>query len=173
VARETEREVTANFIGQLDQCSICEHPDYPNPVTGAPQELDASTWWWMTEDDDPTNPGDQGLSTGIIHAWKYVKYQGFPPVNVSFNPIVVAIIDTGFDLDETTGQPLNGNLDYFHKGSKPDQIDEINGDWTAGGLGSGFSNCNGYWHGQLTFGAALAHAGNSFGSAGTAGAGEA
>jgi hypothetical protein len=173
VAREAGQEVTANFIGRLDQCVICEHADYPDPGTGAPRELDASTWWWLTEDDNLSLPGDQGLSTGVIHAWDYVKYKGFPPENVLFSPVTLAIIDAGFDLDEATGQPLNGNLDYFYMGSKPKQIDEVGGDLTAGGAGSGFSNCNGCWHGQMTFGAALAHAHNSFGSAGTAGSGEA
>ena len=79
VARESGREVTANFIGQLDQCRVCEHPDYPDPVTGVPRNLDATTWWWMTEDDDSATPGDQGLSTGVIHAWDYVKYKGVSP----------------------------------------------------------------------------------------------
>jgi hypothetical protein len=45
-----------------------EHPD------GAGGNLNTETWWWMTEDDDPTVPGDQGLSIGTIYAWEYFRY---------------------------------------------------------------------------------------------------
>ena len=87
----------------------------------------------MTEDDDPNTSGDQGLSIGVIRAWEYVKYKGYPP-SVPYTPIILAVIDSGFDLDETTGVPLNGNLDYP---GEPLQIDEIEEDLTAGGPASG------------------------------------
>jgi hypothetical protein len=167
VARERGQEVTANFVGQLAEWRIDEHP-----TTGG-GNLDTENWWWFTEDDNSAVPGDQGLSVGVVHAWDYVQYQGFPPINVTYSPVTIAIIDTGFDLDTTTGVPMNGNLDYYYMGSKPKQLDEVDWDYTAGGAGSGFSNCNGCWHGQETFGSALAKAGNHYGSAGTAGAGEA
>lgn len=164
VAREYGRGLSPNFLGELPQgCRVCEHPD------SATTHLDAATWWWMNEDDDPNTPGDQGLSVGVIHAWEYVKYKGYPPTNVPYIPLRLAVIDTGFDLDETTGLPLNGNLDYFPE--VPLQIDEVDGDWTAGGHGVGFPNCNDEhcWHGQLSFGVSCALSNNNFGTASTSG----
>jgi len=163
VAREYDLGVSPNFLGELPQgCGVCEHPD--SPAT----HLDAATWWWMTEDDDPNTPGDQGLSVGVIHAWEYVKYKGYPPNNVPYIPLRLALIDTGFDLDEITGLPLYGTLDFW---GVPDQLDEIDGDWTAGGHGVGFSNCNDEhcWHGQLSFGVSSALSNNKFGTASTSG----
>ena len=162
-AREYGRGVSPNFLGELPQaCRVCEHPD------SATTNLDAATWWWMTEDDDPNTPGDQGLSVGVIHAWEYVKYKGYPPKGPYF-PIRLALIDSGFDLDETTGVPLNGNLDYYL--GAPLQLDENDGDGTAGGHGVGFSNCNddNCWHGQLSYGVSSALSHNGFGTAGTSG----
>lgn len=162
-AREYGRGVSPNFLGDLPQgCRVCEHPD------SATTHLDAATWWWMTEDDDPNTPGDQGLSIGVIRAWEYVKYKGYPPKGPYF-PIRLALIDSGFDLDETTGVPLNGNLDYYL--GAPPQLDEIDGDATAGGHGVGFSNCNDEhcWHGQLSYGVCCALSHNGFGTAGTSG----
>jgi hypothetical protein len=121
----------------------------------------------MTEDDDPNTPGDQGLSIGVIRAWEYVKYMGYPP-SVPYTPITLALIDSGFDLDETTGAPLNGNLDYS---GVPLQLDAIDGGWTAGGHGIGFPNCNDdtCWHGQMSFGVSAALSRNYFGTAGSSG----
>lgn len=166
VAREYDRGVSPNFLGDVAQtCKVCEHP------VSATQYLDGANWWWMTEDDDPSRPGDQGLSVGVIHAWEYVKYKGYPP-DAPYSPVILAVIDSGFDLDEGTGAPLNGNLDYQ---GVPLQIDEIDGDLTAGGQGTGFPNCNsstpppGCWHGQMSFGVSAALSRNYFGTAGTSG----
>ncbi len=161
-AREAARAVSLNFLVGLDQARIPEHPDN----TGG--HLDAATWWWLTEDDDPVTPGDQGLSVGVVHAWDYVKYAGYPPANAPYAPVRLAVIDSGFDLDTVTGVPTGGNGDYP---PQPLQLDLVDGDATAGGHGVGFSNCNdpSCWHGQLSFGACCARAGNGFGSAGTSG----
>ena len=162
VARETGSGITPNFLTKSDQsCTVCEHPlsngDY----------ADAATWWWMNEDDNPATSAVEGLSIGVIHAWEYLKYKGYPPMNVSYYPVRVAIIDRGFDLDETTGVPLNGNLDYFFLGSKPMQLDEVDVDWTAGGPNPAGGVKT--WHGQLTFGVCCAYPRNLYGTAGTGG----
>jgi hypothetical protein len=166
-AREYDLGVSPNFLGVLAQtCKVCEHP------VSATQYLDAAKWWWMTEDDDPNTLGDQGLSIGVIRAWEYVKYKGYPPNNGPYTPITLAVIDSGFDLDETTGKPLNGNLDYWvDYTGKPPQIDAIEADFTAGGHGIGFTNCNddACWHGQEVFGVAAGLSRNHFGTAGTSG----
>ena len=160
VARETEMDISLNFTMELSDHPVREHPD----DTGG--NLDASTWKWMTEDDDPGTAGDQGLSVGVIHAWEYVQYKGYPPTDTPYVPLKVAVIDAGFDLDETTGEPLYGAGDYPFN---IPQLDEIDYDWTAGGAGYGFSNCNGCWHGQLTFGVCCALSNNHYGTAGTSG----
>lgn len=161
LAREDTIGATANGVASVS--TVPEHPT-------ASGFLDAATWWWMTEDDDPNTPGNQGLSTGVIHAWDYLRYKGFPPLT-PFYPVRVAEIDTGFDLDPVTGAPITAGPDFMYSGSKPDQIDEVDGDWTAGGPGSGFSNCNGCWHGQMTFGVCCGNAGNQYGTAGISGGG--
>lgn len=160
VAREYARGVSLNFTMELAQQSVKEHPD------DSGGNLNAATWWFMTEDDDPNQPGDQGLSVGVIHAWEYVKYKGYPPTGTPYHPIKVAVIDAGFDLDETTGEPLYGDGDYP---LNLPQLDEVDADWTAGGAGYGFPNCNGCWHGQLTFGTCCALSQNAYGTAGTSG----
>jgi hypothetical protein len=160
VAREYGREVSLNFTMELAQQPIKEHPD------DAGGNLDARTWPWMTEDDDPNQQGDQGLSIGVIHAWEYVKYKGYPPTNTPYYPVKVAIIDAGFDLDENTGEPLFGADDFP---SVLPQLDEVDRDWTAGGAGYGFPNCNGCWHGHLSFGVCCALSQNGYGTAGTTG----
>ena len=159
--REAANGVSPNFLVDLSECLVCEHPD-----TGG-ANLDAAAWWWMTEDDDPATPGDQGLSVGVIHAWEYVKYKGYPPDDRPYTPVTVALIDAGFDLDETTGAPVGGNLDYP---PDPLQIDEVGIDATAGGLGYGFPNCpKGCWHGQMSFGTCCGDSNDRFGTAGTSG----
>ena len=159
--RERSKVISPNFLTEFTQaCEICEHP-----TTGG-GNLDAADWWWMTEDDDPATPGEQGLSIGVTHAWEYLKYQGYPRTGVQYDPVRVAILDTGFDLDTTTGVPLNGNKDYSYSGSKPLQLDEVGGDWTAGGIGACTDGpC---WHGQATSGVCCSMARNSWGTAGIA-----
>lgn len=160
VAREYEREITLNFTMELAQTPVKEHPD------DAGGNLDARTWPWMTEDDDPNQPGEQGLSVGVIHAWEYVRYKGYPPTDTSYSPVKVAIIDAGFDLDEYTGEPLFGADDFPF--TIP-QLDMVGNDWTAGGAGYGFPNCNGCWHGHLSYGVCCALSQNWYGTAGTSG----
>jgi hypothetical protein len=155
--REPALAPAPNYVMDTDQCTVCEHPT----ATGF---VDAATWWWMTEDDTPNTPGDQGLSIGVVRAWDYVRYQGYPPIGTSYVPVRLAVIDGGFDLDETIGL---GNADYFP--NPPLQIDLVQGDLLAGGAAWGFANCNGCWHGQMTFGVAAARANNRFGTAGTSG----
>lgn len=157
--REIHRDLKPNFLATLPQsnCQVCEHPDELGGY------LDAADWWWMTEDDDPNQPGDQGLSFGVIHAWDYVKYKGYPPWNSSHYPVKVAILDGGFALDEITGAPLNDNKDFYYKGDKPEQVDVVDGDFTAGGIGPAG------WHGHAMFGICCADAGNYYGTAGTSG----
>ncbi len=157
VVRERGREISPNFLGYGSQCYVCEHPD------GAGGHLDAASWWW--------------INMGYVRqAWEYVKYMGFPPVNTPFYPITVAIIDGGFDLDQTNGAPLNGNIDYRdYLGRDPLEINEVDSYWSAGGPNpnqcTGGKKCD--WHGQMVFGAALAQASNNFGSAGTGAGGAA
>lgn len=141
---------------------IPEHPD------GSGGNIDSSTFWWFTEDDDPTTPGDQGLSTGVIRAWEYVRYKGFPPPPPGGNwqPPIVTIVDCGFDLDPVTGAPNHGNTDYVFAGEKPRQWDFVDEDGTAAGP---CDDRHFPWHGQAVFGIAAAREGNSFGSAGTGG----
>lgn len=150
-AREYGRAVSPNYLSNLAECAICEDAN-----------RDAASWWWMNRDPAP------GASIGVVRAWEYVKYQGFPPMNTPFEPIVLAVIDSGFYLDETTGAPLEGNLDYA---GTPLQLDENGRDYAAGGHGVGFSNCNdaNCWHGQMSYGISSALAGNGFGAAGTSG----
>jgi hypothetical protein len=85
---------------------------------------------------------------------------------VPYTPVKVAVIDAGFDLDESTGLPLTGAQDYR---GRPPQLDEVDGDWTAGGASAGFANCSNCWHGQLSFGACCALSRNTYGTAGTSG----
>jgi subtilase family protein/thrombospondin type 3 repeat protein len=149
-AREYESRISPNFLMYLQDswtCRICEH-----------DHSLAEYWWWMT--------GEGGLKIGVVRAWEYVKYKGYPPLT-PYHAVRLATIDSGFDLDPITGTPLNGNLDYF---GTPLQIDAINGSASAGGLVSGWSNCpQGCPHGQMTFGVSSALAGNVYGTAGTSG----
>ena len=155
--RERHTQISPNFVIQPNQaCQVCEHPD------GSGGNLDAATWWWMTEDDDPAVPNDQGLSIGVVRAWEYLKYQGYPREGVPYVPVKIAVLDSGFDLDINTGKPLNGNQDFFFAPPRPLQIDEVDGDWRVGGEhGHG-------WHGQSVFGICCAFSRNSWGTAGIA-----
>jgi hypothetical protein len=157
VAREMPRHaVSANPLGYPD--TSAEHPD------GSGGNIDAETWPWMTEDDDPLTSGDQGLSVGVTHAWRYLQYMGLPPSEGTWTPIYVAVIDSGFDLDPVTGIPLNGNTDFSNSSSAPLQEDMLEPDRRAGGEGQ-----NGGWHGQGAFGVCCAYPANGFGSAGIGG----
>lgn len=160
--REIDRAVSPNFVAG-DIPVVNEHRD------GAGGFIDASLWPWMTEDDNPATNVEDGMSIGVVHAWEYVKYQGYPQPGVPYVPVKLALIDTGFDLDETTGMPtqLAGGDDY--PPGRPAQLDEVDYDWTAGGHGVGFLNCNDptCWHGQMAFGVAAARCGNGYGTAGT------
>jgi hypothetical protein len=137
--------------------AVLEHPD------GMGGNIDFETQTWMSE--------TSALSTGVVHAWRYVDYKGFGPMSGSWTSPHVAIIDGGFDLDASTGLPLAGNVDYYDPFSKPPQGDLIDHDGTAGGPNtmtcSGGSACP--WHGQSVFGVAAAVPKNGFGAAGTGG----
>ncbi len=164
--RKGDQRIAPNFVTH-QHCDVCEHPD------GSGGNVDAGKFWWMTEDDDLVTPGEQGLSVGVIHAWEYLRYMHIPPPPPGgiWQPPIVAIVDGGFDLDETTGKPLGGNRDYFFLGDRPMQGDVVDHDYTAGGPhpdSSGVSD-PARWHGQMVFGIAAAYPQNLFGSAGTGG----
>jgi hypothetical protein len=150
----------------LVQDDSLEHPLVASPSVPT-DYLDSATWAWMIEDSDATMPGDQGLSIGVIQAWNYLRYHGLPPVGGGtwFRP-TVAVIDRGFDLDQTTGAPLNGNQDYFYYGDAPLQADIVDRDGLAGGEGDGGG---GEWHGQHAFGVCCAVPSNAYGGAGSGG----
>ncbi|MCJ7725242.1 MAG: S8/S53 family peptidase, partial [Acidimicrobiia bacterium] len=151
VSAERHRDIGLNLLAELP-CEVCEHP-----VAGG--NIDAATQWWMAE--------SSGLGIGVVHAWDYLRYQGFPPTT-PYYPVMVAVVDGGFDLDTSTGMPLYGAPDYG--AGRPPQLDEIDGDLTAGGLVTGFANHpQGIWHGQMTFGVCCANGGNGYGAAGTSG----
>jgi len=161
IARETRKgwKVSPNFVTKF--CTVKEHP-----ISGG-GNLNAETWWWMTEDDNSFTPGTQGLSIGVINSWNYLWYLDIPPSEGgTWEPAHVAIIDVGFALDESTGIPLNGNIDYLYLGLKPLQFDLVDYDGSAGGINS---NSGSPWHGQGTFGVAAAYPRNLYGSAGTGG----
>jgi len=151
-----EPHATPNLV--LDTDSIPEHPD------DSGGNIDSSTFPEYTDDDDPSTPGDQGLSTSVVRAWDYLAYKGFPPPppGGTFQPPVLAIIDCGFDFNPVTGEPNGGNIDYF----LPKQVDLVDAD---GKVGNNKCRRGFPWHGQGTFSVAAARQGNSFGSAGTGG----
>jgi hypothetical protein len=152
-SQESDLDIALNHVADVSTCTVCEHP-----VAGG-GNLDAEPWWWLTEGAE--------LSIGVVHAWDYLRYQGFPPTT-SYFPVKVAVVDSGFDLDEATGLPLYGGPDYG--AATPSQLDEIDGDLTAGGEAQGFANCAGNcWHGQETFGVCCANGRNYFGAVGTSG----
>ena len=156
VAREARRGASPNVVFKPQM--IPEHPD------GSGGNLDAETWPWMTEDDDPAMPGDQGLSVGVIRAWRYLQYHRLPPSSGTWRPPIVAIVDDGFALDPVTGVPLNNNVDYWLL----IQADVVDHDFRAGGPAPG-TDLGFRWHGQAAFGVALARPRNQFGGAGTGG----
>ncbi|WP_181258943.1 S8 family serine peptidase [Nitrosospira multiformis] len=153
LAREKVRNgltISPNIL--LHHHRVEEHPD------GAGGFLDAERWWWMTEDDDPNMPGDQGLSIGVIHAWRYLSYKEVPSPGV-WTPPIVAIVDSGFDVD-AAGRPINAQPDFFP--SRPLQMDLIDFDGSADG-----PSPSAPWHGQEVAAVATALHANRFGGAGT------
>jgi len=155
--REKEWPVELNLVAQ--ETALNEHP----LDDSGSNYYDISEEWWMTEDDDPSLPGDQGISVGVAAAFEYLRSTGLPPRNGTWEPARLAIIDRGFDLDETTGL---GNADYNNDPTRaPLQLDIVGDDETAGGNDVGGGN----WHGQSSFGVCCAYPRNGFGGAGTGG----
>jgi hypothetical protein len=155
-------QISPNLL--LHGNAILEHPD------GKGGNLDAATWKWMSEDDDPNQPDDQGLSVGVVHAWDYLAYHNLPPRGGgAWQPPLVAIIDGSFTLDRQSGIPLYGNQDYFTYGDRPFQYDALEQQPAAGGANPGDCGSPCPWHGQHAFGVAAARARNGYGTAGIAG----
>jgi Subtilase family len=153
-----KRTVGPNFL--VSPAAVEEHPD------GSGGFLDASSWWWMTDDADPAAPGDQGLSIGVIRAWRYLGYKKVPPIGI-WSPPIIAIVDAGFDLDGS-GNPVSAAGDFFP--SRPINFDIVDHDFNAGGTNP--ASCSGSpcpWHGQDVYGVAAAPHSNRFGGAGTGG----
>jgi hypothetical protein len=165
--RESQLALDANIL--LHPHQVPEQPMVGGGCT------DAEKWWYMTDDSDPlipADPGYPGLSIGVIHAWRYLQYLGVPPDSGEFAPPILAIIDGGFALSQTTGLPLLNNADYPNYNTKPElQADIINTGPFAGGANpatcSGGNACP--WHGQQVFGIAAAVPRNCFGTAGIGG----
>jgi hypothetical protein len=67
VARERGSSIAINPLATLD--ASLEHP----LDAAATTFVDAAQFSWFMEDTDPATPGDQGLSTGVIHAWDYLR----------------------------------------------------------------------------------------------------
>ena len=178
LARESELGVQPNLIMRPQY--IPEHPlvnttgiDQNNYSAWLSAHENAEEWWWMNGTDDPSTPEIEGFN--VIRAWDYLQYMGVPPSNGEWQPPRVAIIDSGFYLDETTGIPIadDGHGDYFYYGnSGPFQADMIDHDGTAGGESAWYhpgSGALGNWHGQAAFGVAAARSSNIYGGAGTGG----
>ncbi len=156
-AGDDEGRVQVSGLGALDATN--EHP------LTASTYLDAETFDYFTS--------GSGLNIGVTDAWKYLRYQGVVTAAnaIPFQAVRVAVIDTGFALSETSGIPLNGNVDFFPPSAKPTQYDADGDDYTAGGEAlmqcSGGSVCT--WHGTEAFGTCCAIPNNYYGSAGSAG----
>jgi len=153
--RERAQRVGLNFLLRPAQPVI----EGPNASFGP----DASKWPWMG-----TGPGT--LNIGVMQAWNYLLYKGFPPTSGPYHPPIIAVIDAGFDLD-ASGKPNNGNIDYHFFGSAPLQFDMISHTQSAGGENPGNCGTPCPWHGQEVFGVAAAYPRNQFGIAGTGGEG--
>lgn len=158
VVRHPELGLTANVI--FEPGSTDEHP------TADGGNLDADTAWWIADDLDPSTPEADGLSIGVDLAWEMTRRAGVTETDAGWDPQILAIIDSGFDLDGTTGAPVGGNDDW----RLPIQIDLLDFDNQAGGIGVRAENGVAFaHHGTLVFGVAAAWADNRFGWAGTGG----
>ncbi|HUF54249.1 MAG TPA: S8 family serine peptidase [Dehalococcoidia bacterium] len=146
-------------LNPLVQGDTSEHPITPSTY------INADTFAYFTN--------GSFLDIGVSKAWSYLRYQAVVSADdaIPFQAVRVAIIDAGFALNESTGMPLNGNIDFFPAGAKPAQYDVVDGDTTAGGATS--VKCQGGftcpWHGTQAFGACCAIPDNFYGSAGTGG----
>lgn len=160
VARERARGVGPNLVLSAQKtfrmARTFEQPD------GAGGFVDAAAFGWMTDVLD-LSKGQLGI--GVVRAWDYLDYK-LIPFGIAWTQPIVAILDSGFELDPT-GAPLSGNLDYGF--GRPLQWNLVGGK-SAGGptICAPFEACN-VAHGQEVFGAAAAVPNNRFGSAGTGG----
>ncbi len=152
----------------LEKQDLLEHPFVANPTSDSDFANFANNGT-MTEDNDPGEPGDQGLSIGVARAFDYLRHTGLPPIRFggAWTPTRVAVLDEGFALDPETGV---GNPDYVNalgvSGLAPLQVDITNGDVRAG---QNFDSSDKPWHGQGAFGICCAKPNNLFGGAGTGG----
>ncbi|MGB5810069.1 MAG: S8/S53 family peptidase [Polyangiales bacterium] len=166
VVFEEDAELGANQV--LEKQQLLEHPKVANPMSDA-DYVDFTLSGVMTDDNEPSEPGDQGLSIGTYPAQRYLRHTGLPPIRFGgeWTPARVAVVDDGFSLDPTTGI---GNPDYVSAlgipGVAPLQVDITNGDIRAGQL---FDTTDKPWHGQGAFGVCCAAPRNRFGGAGSGG----
>ncbi len=156
---DPDGKTQVSAIGQIDDLS-------ENPT---------STGGHLTEEDFgflTSGPGT--LDIGVLRAWSYLRYQEVIDAAhaIPFAAVRVAVIDTGFALDESTGLPTGGNMDFFPSDSRPAQYDVVQEDYTAGGINhvdchDAKDSCS--WHGTMAFGACCAIPYNQYGGAGTGG----
>jgi serine protease len=108
------------------------------------------------------------LGIGVVRAWDYLRYHGIPFGPKPWTRPLIAIVDDGFALDESTGAPLNGNLDY-EMGATPLQLSETYSGTShrAGGPADYDVGDPHRWHGNTVFGVAAGFPYNRFGVAGT------
>ncbi len=149
---------TMNLNQLGDLATTYEHP------LSATSYVDADAFAYFTS--------GLGLNIGVTDAWRYLRYQQVvtAPQAIPFQAVRVALIDTGFALDQTTGIPLNNNIDFYPPGGKPVQYDVVDDDYTAGETVK--DGCTGFhceYHGTSTFGVCCAIPNNYYGSAGSGG----
>lgn len=158
-AGDEDNKTIVSAIGQMNTTQ-----EHPMDATGT-TFLDADTLNYYTQGAAPS------YNIGVSKAWSYLRYQNIPAEDdaIPFQAVRVAVIDTGFYLNTSTGFPADGNPDYD---GRPLQYDEDDDDYTAGGEAkmqcSGGGTCN--WHGQGSFGTCCAKPNNQFGGAGSGGA---
>ena len=143
--------------------------------SGIPEDPDGSggfiNWANLPAWQDPPN----GLGIGVIKAWDYLRYKAIPSCWLQdpkkcprWTQPLIAIVDGGFALDETTGDSPKNNPDW--PPGRPFQMNIIDQtSKSAGGknpnLCSGGASCD--WHGTDVFSIAAARPRNQFGAAGT------